>query len=110
MGLDERDYLKGEHYPSCTCVACCRKRHEKAAREHWCDRHDRAMGPTGCPLCQAEGLAEESPDSAAGKPPAQATDAKPSETGKPADDDGKTQHGNRLGDTLRGILGKKHGN
>ena len=26
MGLDDRDYIRGEHPPACTCVECNRKR------------------------------------------------------------------------------------
>ena len=26
MGLDERDYVRGKHPPTCTCVECQRKR------------------------------------------------------------------------------------
>ncbi len=97
MGLEERDYMREEHYPSCTCVACCRRRYERAARLNWCDRHDRSMGPSGCQLCRMEGLTEEGPDGA-GDPPALA--------GKPA---GYSwgQRSARLGYTLRGILSRK---
>lgn len=100
MGLEERDYVKEEHYPSCTCVACCRKRSERAAREHWCDRHNRPMGPSGCQLCHLEGVDDEAPGSG--------QDGRPAATEKPAGDDSRAQHGNRLGDTLRGILNRKH--
>lgn len=109
MGLEERDYMKEEHYPSCTCVACCRKRYERAARVHWCDRHDRPVGPSGCHLCRMEGLADTGPDSPPDQPPRANAGGPPARMEKPAGDDGRGQHATRLGDTLRGILGRKHG-
>ena len=65
MGLDDRDYVNREHYPSCTCMACCRRRAERAA-EHWCNRHNRPKGQTGCQMCLLESKGQSAPESGSG--------------------------------------------
>lgn len=107
MALDDRDYLKGEHYPSCTCVACCRRRSDIAAKVNWCDRHDRPMGLSGCQLCLLESKGEITPGNGMAELPQDAIDMKATATGKAASVDGRGQFGKRLGRTLRGILGKR---
>lgn len=65
MGLGDRDYMNGEHYPGCTCVACWKKRAERA-EEHWCSRHNRPKGQTGCQMCILETESERAPGNGGG--------------------------------------------
>jgi len=107
VGLGYRDYMKDEHYPSCTCVGCCRKRSERAAKENWCDRHSRPMGQSGCPVCLLESRGEGIPDDGNGGPPPNAIDGKATARGNVAGADDRGQSGRSLGRTLRSILGKR---
>ena len=106
MGLDDRDNANREHYPSCTCVACYRRRSEKAA-ETWCSRHNRPKGPSGCEICLLEGRSDGSPGNGGGnQPQSQLAGKGVLRQGTPgAADTGQSE--NRLGKTLRGILGKR---
>jgi hypothetical protein len=57
VGLDDRDHVNREHYPSCTCITCWRRRSEGAA-ENWCSRHKEPKGQSGCWLCLLENREE----------------------------------------------------
>lgn len=65
------------------------------------------MGPGGCQLCQMEGVAEPSPEGQEDAPPRGMAGGQPEATQAPAD--AGSQRGTRLGETLKGILSRKHG-
>ncbi len=67
------------------------------------------MGPGGCQLCQMEGVAEPSPEGQKDAPPRGTADGQPAATQAPAAADAGSQRGTKLGGTLKGILGRKHG-
>lgn len=106
MGLDDRDYTNGEHYPSCTCMACYRKRVERAA-ENWCSRHNRPKGHSGCPVCLTENSGRGAPDNGKAKPVQNEVVAKVTAEKDPASADNGGQSGHGWGRTLKGILGKR---
>ena len=56
-----------------------------------------------------EGVAEPSPECEKDAPPRGTADGQPAATQHPAGGDSGSQHGTRLGETLKGILSRKHG-
>ncbi len=102
-----RDYMKDTHYPSCTCIACCRRRSERAAKENWCSRHSRPKGQGGCQVCLLEGRDGRSVDNGKGGLPLNAIDENTPASRGAVNADDRGQFGKRLGRTLRGILGKR---
>jgi hypothetical protein len=99
--------MKDAHYPSCTCIACCRRRSERAAKENWCSRHNRPKGQGGCQLCLLEGRGERALDNGKSKLPLNAIDGKTPANRRAVNADDRGQFGKKLGRTLRGILGKR---
>ena len=106
VGLDDRDYMNREHYPSCTCIACCRRRSERAAA-YWCGRHDRPKGPSGCPACLLEGACERSPEGQKRKALRDGMNCGSTARKGAVGLAERDQTGNRLGRTLKGIQGKR---
>jgi hypothetical protein len=106
VSLDDRDYMNHEHYPSCTCVACWKKRSERAA-EKWCSKHERPKGQSGCQLCLLESKDVGVPDNSRWKLHRSAIgDVTAARESVPSATHG-VHSGSRLGRALRGVLVKR---